>query len=220
MIWNDHKRDIPEGAHAPFGASQSAWVNYQNFDKFLQVRRSKYSAMRGTIIHAMASDLIDNRIKVTKSYLKTQIPVELLRNGVPRWAIDAVKDDAVENLLHYINDGIGFGMKTEQPLKYSDYFFGTTDCIIFDETSGKLRIHDYKNGTTPAHIEQLYIYAALFCLEYGPIYQFIPGDIQIETRLYQTKNYICANPTAADIVPIMDIMVDVTEKMKMYDEEV
>ena len=30
-----------------------------------------------------------------------------------------------------------------------------------------LRIHDLKTGEIEAHIKQLYIYAALFCLEYG-----------------------------------------------------
>ena len=28
MIWNDHSREVPEGAHAFLGASKYSWLNY------------------------------------------------------------------------------------------------------------------------------------------------------------------------------------------------
>jgi hypothetical protein len=52
-------------------------------------------------------------------------------------------------------------------------------------------------------MEQLLIYAALFCLEYRKK----PGDIEIELRLYQFDDYTVAKPTAEDILPIMDKII-------------
>ena len=52
-------------------------------------------------------------------------------------------------------------------------------------------------------MEQLYIYAALFCLEY----KIKPDDISIELRLYQNDGVVCDNPNASDIYPIMDQIV-------------
>ena len=55
----------------------------------------------------------------------------------------------------------------------------------------------------PAHIEQLEVYAALFCLEY----KVKPTDIEMELRLYQSDDILISNPTVEDIVPIMDKIV-------------
>lgn len=66
-----------------------------------------------------------------------------------------------------------------------------------------LRIHDYKSGVIPAHMEQLQIYAALFCLEY----KVKPADINIELRLYQNDEIIIDNPDQEIIVPIMDKII-------------
>ena len=52
-------------------------------------------------------------------------------------------------------------------------------------------------------MEQLEIYAALFCLEY----KVKPSDIEIELRIYQNDEILVHNPTAEDIVPIMDKIV-------------
>ena len=60
-----------------------------------------------------------------------------------------------------------------------------------------------KTGVTPAHMEQLYIYAALFCLEY----HVKPSEIEIETRIYQSDDILVDNPTAEIIVPIMDKII-------------
>ena len=50
---------------------------------------------------------------------------------------------------------------------------------------------------------QLEIYAALFCLEYNKK----PGSIGIELRIYQSDGIIYANPTAEEILPIMDKII-------------
>lgn len=103
-----------------------------------------------------------------------------------------------KTLYSYVNDAIGFRMDTEVVLYYSDRFFGTADAISFKNNF--LRIHDLKTGKGPVHTEQLEVYAALFCLEY----KVRPGDIEMELRLYQNDEVAVFNPTASDILPIMD----------------
>lgn len=92
-------------------------------------------------------------------------------------------------------------MTPEQVLYYSDNCFGTADAISFRK--GLLRIHDLKTGAIPAHMEQLMIYAALFCLEYD----VKPSEIKMELRIYQNDEVLIHNPTAEDIVPIMDKII-------------
>lgn len=101
----------------------------------------------------------------------------------------------------YVNDSIRHHMVPEQKLYYSDNFFGTADAIQFK--NNLLRIFDYKSGRIPAKMTQLKIYAALFCLEY----KVKPGTIDFELRIYQSDEVFVENPTAEDILPIMDKIV-------------
>lgn len=64
-----------------------------------------------------------------------------------------------------------------------------------------------KTGDIPAHMQQLEIYTALFCLEYG----IKPGDIGIELRIYQNNEILKEVPTPEMILPIMD-------KIKSFDK--
>lgn len=80
-------------------------------------------------------------------------------------------------------------------------FSGTADAIAF--RNNFLRIHDLKTGKRPVHIEQLEIYAALFCLEY----RVKPEDIHIELRIYQNDEILVHEPTAEDIIQIMNKIV-------------
>ena len=93
-------------------------------------------------------------------------------------------------------------------LFYSENCFGTTDAIVF--RNRMLRIHDLKTGVIPAHMEQLEIYAALFCLEY----KIKPADIDIELRIYQSNQILYENPTAEIIVPIMDKIITFSENVE------
>ena len=104
-----------------------------------------------------------------------------------------------------MNDAIGFRMKPEQVLFYSENCFGTADAISFNEDL--LRIHDLKTGAVPAHMEQLFIYDALFCAEY----RIKPKDIQFENRIYQNDDILIVNPTFEDIDPVI-------EKIKEFDQ--
>lgn len=71
----------------------------------------------------------------------------------------------------------------------------------------KIGIHDLKTGAVPAHMEQLFIYDALFCMEY----HVKPKDILIENRIYQNDDVLIETPTADIIDPII-------EKIKEFDK--
>lgn len=60
-----------------------------------------------------------------------------------------------------------------------------------------------KTGTRPVHIEQLEIYAALFCLEY----KVKPSEIKIELRIYQNDEVLVHEPSAEDISIIMNKII-------------
>ena len=175
-----------EGLHAPFSPSQSSWLRY-NDDKALEVYLNKKAAEMGTRLHQWAKDTIDLGIKQPRSN---------------------------KTLYSYVNDAIGYKMQTEVVLYYSERFFGTADAISF--RNNFLRIHDLKTGITPVKMEQLLVYAALFCLEY----KIKPGDIQIELRIYQNDVVEYHEPKADEIVPIMDKIVHLDKLLQKLDEEV
>ena len=174
-----------EGLHAPFSASQSSWLRYDD-DKVREVYLNKQAAQMGTKLHAWAKDTIDLGIKQPRSK---------------------------KTIYSYVNDAIGFKMNTEVVLYYSDRFFGTADAISF--RNNMLRIHDLKTGKTPVHMEQLLVYAALFCLEY----RIKPGEIDMELRIYQNDEILYLNPTAEDVAPIMDKIVHFDKKIEKMEEE-
>lgn len=174
-----------EGLHAPFSPSQSSWLRYDD-KKAVEVYSNRKAAEQGTKLHAWAKQTIDLGIKQPRSK---------------------------KTLYAYVNDAIGFKMDTEVVLLYSERFFGTADAISF--RNNMLRIHDLKTGKTPVHMEQLEIYAALFCLEY----KIKPGGIEIELRIYQNDEVIYHNPTAEDILPIMDKIVHLDKLLMKMEEE-
>jgi hypothetical protein len=99
----------------------------------------------------------------------------------------------------FVNDAIGYRMKSELVLYYSDNCFGTADALVYVERTKKLRIHDLKTGITPASMKQLYIYTALFCLEYAKD----PYKVDTELRIYQSDDVAIENPEPTDILQIM-----------------
>lgn len=169
-----------EGLHAPFGASKSSWLRYSD-EKIVEVYNNLQAAEMGTRLHEWAKQTIDLGIKQSRSK---------------------------KTIYSYVNDAIGFNMSTEVILFYSERFFGTADAISF--RNNFLRIHDLKTGRRPVHMEQLEIYAALFCLEY----KVKPGDIRIELRIYQNDEILVHEPTAEDILPIMDKIVHVNKMLE------
>lgn len=207
MLWNNHSKDVPKGSHALLGASRYSWLNYDEEELYNAYLR-QYATTMGTVLHELAADLIENKVRLTKRDTHLVL-LYLLKNYIPRDVIEL--DRIMENLVPYVEDGIGYKMRVEQPLFYSENCFGTADTIMFDEKKNLLRIHDYKSGTTPAKLEQLEIYAALFCLEY----EFKPGDLNFELRIYQNGDQLIGKPEADNILPIMD---EIVAKDKLVDK--
>ena len=207
---NFFKHSDLEGKHALLAPSQPYWLDYSD-DKIYQKHLSNYAQTIGTLLHELAAILIEKHIKLKKTD-KTVVMVHLLSNDIPRSAIEI--DRIYNNFMTYVNDAIGFKLTPEQPLVYSEYCFGTADAISFRHN--QLRIHDYKSGTTPAKMEQLMIYAALFCLEY----KIKPGEIEMELRIYQNDEVLFHNPTASEIAPIMDRIIHCDKLLSEINEGV
>ena len=174
-----------EGLHAVFSPSQCSWLRYDD-EKAIEVYSNKKAAELGTRLHEWAKTTIDLKLKQPRSK---------------------------KTIYMYVNDAIGFKMDTEVVLYYSDRFFGTADAIRFRDNI--LRIHDLKTGKTAVHIEQLEIYAALFCLEY----KVKPSDIGIELRIYQNNEVLYHNPEPEEIKDIMDKIVYLDKILEKYEKE-
>ena len=162
-----------EGIHAFLAPSKYAWVTYDE-EELEGVYGNWRASQLGTELHELAAKLINLKVKLPKT-------------------------NKTINL--YVNDGIGFRMQTEVCLFYSINCFGTADTISFH--NNLLRIHDLKNGKTPASVQQLRIYAALFCLEYG----YNPRDIDMELRIYQSNDVVIDIPDPDDVKYIMDKII-------------
>jgi hypothetical protein len=178
MNFNDHFH--LKDQHAFLSPSKYHWLNYDE-EKLSNVFQKYQAAKRGTELHELAHKCIELGVKLPRTN---------------------------KTLNMYVNDGIGFKMKTEQPLFYSENCFGTADTISFRKNF--LRIHDYKSGQTPASIKQLYIYAALFCLEY----RINPFNIENELRIYQSDQILVDRPNPEEIKFVMDKIVVFDKKIE------
>ena len=181
MNFNRHSDLV--GQHAFLSASKYHWLNYDDA-KLLESYRSYKAAARGTELHEFAAQCIRLKQKL-KSSKKT--------------------------LDLYVNDAISYGMTPEQVLYYSPNCYGTADTISFSNKTGLLRIHDLKTGVIPAHMNQLEIYAALFCLEY----EYNPVDLQMELRIYQNDEVLIHNP---DPHQLDDICYKIIEFDKLIEQ--
>ena len=157
-----------QGKHAFLSASKYHWLRY-DVEKIKQVYLSQLAVLKGTESHEFAALCISRRQKLPKSK---------------------------KTLNTYVNDAIGYRMQPEQVLYYSEHCFGTADTISYNNNF--LRIHDYKSGVTPANMDQLKIYAALFMLEY----QVVPE--KIELRIYQSDEVLFHEPSIEEIYVVMD----------------
>lgn len=165
--------------HAFLSASKYHWINYDD-EKLVESYRNAQAARRGSELHALAHQLV-------------HLGVKLGRSG--------------KTLNQYVNDAIGFRMKTEQVLYYSDNAYGTCDAISF--TKDVLRIHDLKTGIIAGSMHQLEIYTALFCLEYN----IKPGQIEIELRIYQ-------NDLIEICIPEVDVIAHIMSKIVVFDNRI
>ena len=167
MQWKDRSKYV--GQHAFLSPSKPYWINWDD-DKLIFMYRQSLAAAKGTELHELAEKLI----KLHQNLPKKQLTLNM-----------------------HVNDAIGYRMRPEQGLVYTDNAFGTTDAIYFDGKT--LRIHDLKTGSLKAKMEQLMAYAAFFCLDYG----INPKDIKIELRIYQSNDIEICHPPADAIIFIM-----------------
>ena len=174
-----NKHSELEGLHAFLGASQYHWINY-DIDKLESVYRNHLATLKGTELHEFASFAIRLRQRLKGTK---------------------------QTLNMFVNDAISYMMQSEQVLYYSPNCFGTADAISF--RNNFLRIHDLKTGKTPASMNQLLIYSALFCLEYD----YDPNDIKTELRIYQNDKVIIYEPEPREIEHIIGLI-------KMFDNRI
>lgn len=184
MIFNSHSELI--GRHAAFGASKYHWINYPP-EKLELVYRNSQNNLRGTELHELAHKLIKLRVKLPEKK---------------------------KTLNLYVNDAIDYDMVPEQPLYYSENFFGTSDTIDFKNEF--LRIHDLKTGEILGSMHQLEIYVALFCLEYGFLR---PERLKIELRIYQHDEVEIHVPDPIWIRMIMDKIIDFDNRVELMKKE-
>ena len=175
-----HKHYLLEESHALFSASKSSWLRYDADQIDVYIRNSE-ATKRGTELHDLAKRLIQLKEKLGRSS---------------------------KTLNMYVNDAIGFRMKPEQMLVYSEYVYGTADAISFK--NNLLRIHDLKTGKNKTSEDQLYIYAGLFCLEYD----IKPFDIKMELRIYQNDEIKIMIPDPGEIAHIMDRIITVDRRIR------
>lgn len=186
VIWKDHSKDVRRGDHAFMGGSNSSWLRYDR-EKLITSYFNAQCKIEGTEKHDFAAKDIEFGKKYGFRRPKTK-----------------------NTYYMYVNDAIGFRMETEKLLYYSEYAYGWADTIVAEEAKHILRIHDLKTGITQAHMEQLLIYAALWCLDY----QQKPGDWNIKLRIYQNNEINGYDPPATDILPIMDQIITNTKILR------
>lgn len=174
MNFNAHSN--LEGRHAFLGASKYSWLRY-SVEKLEEAYVNQQAKLKGLELHDFANKCIRLGQKLPSSR---------------------------KTLNMFVNDAIGYRMRSEQILYFSDNCFGTADAISFKDKGSKLRIHDLKTGSNPASMDQLMIYAALFCLEYAKD----PHKISIELRIYQNDDIIEYFPEPTEILNIMQKIVE------------
>lgn len=174
-----------KGQHAFLSPSNYHWLRYTP-EKLVETWRNKQAAQRGTEIHDIAAKCIEHGIK-------------LPRNN--------------QTLNMYVNDAIGYRMEAEVTLFYSEVCFGTVDALGFNKKL--LRIHDLKTGVTPASMEQLLIYAALFCLQE----HIDPYGISFDLRIYQNDDVEQASPSSDEVKEVMNIIVEYSRILEQIIEK-
>lgn len=173
-----------ESTHAFLSPSKYHWLNYDD-EKLASAYTNFQRTIMGTKYHALAQQLI-------------AMAVRLPNNG--------------STFNSYVNDAIGFKMTPEVVLYYSPFCYGTADCISFYDDI--LRIHDLKTGVSPGSMNQLLIYAALFCLDYKIEKQNIQS---IHLRIYQNEEVVSFEPTLDGVFSVVNRIVEANRILETMD---
>lgn len=171
MRFNKHSE--LEGKHSFLSPSSPAWLRYED-QKLERMYMERLATIRGTEEHAFAERAI------------------ALGHRLP---------DEPRTMNLYVNDCIGWRMKPEVKLFWSNWCFGSADALGFYQSQMLLRISDLKTGKGPVKMDQLIVYAALFCLEY----EFPrPWELDIELRIYQKNRVELHVPEGDEVFRAMD----------------
>ena len=144
--------------HALFSPSEKAWIRYDK-EKIVNKVQQAEAILRGTLLHELAASCIKLKVTLGKE------------NGI---------------ISEYVQDCIQCGCETERQVYYSEYIYGTADAIRFDVDARLLYIFDLKTGEKAVPIDQVLIYAAIWCLEHG----ISPEDINYDLRIYSNTRPI------------------------------
>lgn len=203
MSWNRSLEETPK--HAIFSPSSPWWLNDTD-EEIVQRYCSSFASSIGTILHDMARKHIEHSVKLVKSD-KKYIRLSLLEASIPESVITRLPDDDIfETLMMYVNDCIGYRMIPEQKVEYSELFFGTCDAVRFEEREKLLRISDFKSGTSPAKMEQLICYDALYRLQHCQELRIRPEEIRSELRIYQCGEIRLCTPEPDEIISVMEFI--------------
>lgn len=161
-----------KASHAFLAPSKHYWLNYSE-EKLVATYENYQRVSLGTRLHSLAEQLIG---------LSVRLP------------------NTAASFNSFVNDAIGFKMDSEQVVYYSANCYGTVDAISYDD--GFLRIHDLKTGATPGNMNQLMIYAALFCLDYKQE----PANICL--RIYQNEDVLEYRPAFSEVKDVMERIIE------------
>lgn len=168
MNWKSYS--YLENTHSFLSPSKHHWLNYTP-EKLVSTYENYKKIALGTQYHALAAELIT---------LAVRLP------------------NTSASFNSFVNDAIGFKMKAEVLLFFSNNCYGTADAISF--SNGVLRIHDLKTGQSPGSMNQLLIYAGLFCLDYAIEAREME---EAHLRLYQNEEITQFSPTTEAIFDVV-----------------
>lgn len=172
--------------HAFLSPSKYHWLRYDK-EKLIERYKTHSAQALGTRFHNVAAELISLAVRLP------DIPVAI-------------------NM--HVNDAIGFGMSPEVVLYYSPNCYGTADAISWE--NGILRIHDLKTGRSSVSLDQLMVYAALFCLDYD----VEPTDLlETHLRVYQGEEVIIFNPSPREVFDVTKIIIEADKIINKIEEE-
>jgi hypothetical protein len=213
--------------HAPFPPSQPSWLNYTD-EQLIEALKNKYRAEIGTEIHEWASHQIIlsskvSGIKEVEKGVKTHIYEKYMEKYSkcydPEFGtlllkhLHYIPGEGFLTTKQFINDSIGFRMESEKRLTVSNMIYGTADAVRYYTKDNLLRVSDLKTGKRPAKIEQVFIYAALYCYEYN----LKPLNTNFEARIYQNGDIFVEQPSGEDINEILINILHKDEVAKKFE---
>lgn len=197
------------GEHAPFSPSSPSWLNYDD-EQLINAYKNKHRSEIGTELHEWSSIQIKLGNKVSsvreisrsvRTFIFKKYEKATDYRDVLLFNLRYLPVETYGTVKKFVSDCIDDRMVSEQEIGYSDKFWGTTDAIRFN--NGVLKVYDLKTGSAPAKFEQVYIYAALYCLQNN----IRPFDILTEVRIYQNDEVYIDNADPNMILSIMDNIV-------------